>query len=181
MSATLWRITPPERAIGVAPVSTDRDQSGYCLRVSKQGAEGAERFGRYLSEFLARSSRFANASAFADAAGISRSAVSRWVNGKERPAAGALPKIAPLMGVTADQLFAIAYPELANEGTQPIPVPSPPDVPPAIKKLELLSEAQQKIVAGVIEEFLAANEARPSRRRRPAADTGRSDDERRAI
>lgn len=148
------------------------------MRVSKQGAE---RFGQYLSEFIARSSRFANASAFAAEAGVSPSAVSRWIRGRERPAAEALPKIAPLMGVSATQLFAIAYPELVDEAdTRPIPVPDS-DIPPAIRRSTLLTEDQQKVVAGVIEQFLAANEARPPRRRRPAADTGRSDDERTAI
>lgn len=53
------------------------------------------------------------------------------------------------------------------------------DVPPAIKKLELLSDAQQKLVESVIDELLAASQAKPRTRRR--SDTGRSDDERRAI
>lgn len=138
--------------------------------------QGAERFGQYLAEFIARSSRFANASAFAAEAGVSPSAVSRWLRGKERPAADALPKIAPLIGVSATQLFAIAYPEQADEmDTQPI---APAGFEQALAETNL-TEDQKQVMRAIHDQFVAANSAKAAPRRRRTGT--RSGDEHQAM
>lgn len=102
--------------------SPDGDPPRYDLRMSKQGAEA---FGTYLAKFIARSGRFPDATTFARAANVSPSAVSRWINGKDRPSVGTLEKIAPHMRVTVAELVAIAYPE--NNGNGPAPEPAATD------------------------------------------------------
>lgn len=97
--------------------SPDCTAPGYRLRMSKRGAE---EFGTFLASFISRSGRFPDATTFARTAEISPSAVSRWINGKDRPSAANLQKIAPLIGKTPTELFAIAYPEEAAGGdTEP--------------------------------------------------------------
>jgi transcriptional regulator with XRE-family HTH domain len=81
-------------------------RAGYGLRVSKDGAEA---FGRYLASWVA-GSRYSTPTDFARDAGVSPSAVSRWIGGKERPTPRMLERIAPKMGVAVSDLVAIAYP-----------------------------------------------------------------------
>jgi transcriptional regulator with XRE-family HTH domain len=88
------------------------------------GKQGADQFGRYMASYIAQSDRFPHATALARAAGISPAAVSRWINGKERPSPRLLEKLGPVMGVDAAELFAIAYPEIAgSESGPPEPLP----------------------------------------------------------
>jgi transcriptional regulator with XRE-family HTH domain len=84
----------------------------YRLRVSKQGTDA---FGQYLANFLAHSTTYASASEFARDAGVSPSAVSRWINRKERPTPRLLERIAPKMGTSPADLIRLAYPESAAE------------------------------------------------------------------
>jgi transcriptional regulator with XRE-family HTH domain len=154
MSAIAERLpgAAKSRALG-SGLSPGRDQTSYRLRMSKRGAE---EFGKYLANFIARSGRFPDATTFARAANVSPSAVSRWVNGRERPSPAALQKIAPHVGVTSQQLFAIAYPERAT-GTAPEPeVTDPriaelaamvaPDSPLSVEEREMLLVIVDRII-----------------------------------
>lgn len=107
---------------------------GYCLHVSKQGAQA---FGEYLANFIAHSGRYPNATAFAIAVGVNPAAVSRWINAKERPAPRSLEKLAPHMGVSVQNLFAIAYPEESAD----VALPDLPELHPLARDInQILSD-----------------------------------------
>lgn len=85
---------------------------------------GAKAFGDYFAYALARTS-YPTPTAFARAAKVSASGVSRWVNGQQRPSPRLLGRIAPLLppkeGSDAKHadvrdLIAIAYPEGVRDG-----------------------------------------------------------------
>lgn len=143
------------------------DQSSYRLRMSKQGAE---EFGTYLANFIARSGRFPDATTFARAAGISPSAVSRWVNGRERPSPTALQKIAPHIGTTPRELFAIAYPELSGDAA-----PEPAATEPVLAELAAmldpgspLSDEDRETIRTLVDRVIDSWRKQMRGRRRPA-------------
>lgn len=83
----------------------------YRLRVSKGSDLPA--FPEWLTAAI--EARYETDSAFARAAGVSPSAVSRWTKGELRPTPKILERIAPALGVSAQTLSAIAYPELGSD------------------------------------------------------------------
>lgn len=170
MTASASAIASFPRAVGRASVPTDRNQPGYGLLVSKQGAT---KFGEFLDNFLRKNTgRFPDARAFAASAGVSEAAVSRWRHGVDRPNANALAKIAPLVGVRVRDLFALAYPE-HDDDEAPVALPTFEEYLASLG----LDEEQVQIIKSVHDQFVAANRARPSRR----GATRRSDDQRPAI
>jgi transcriptional regulator with XRE-family HTH domain len=129
---------------------------GYRLRVSKQGTDA---FGQYLANFLAHSTTYASASEFARDAGVSPSAVSRWINRKERPTPRLLERIAPKMGRPPAELIRLAYPESAAEALAELAVahePHPlaaeidrmlsPDSPVPAEDRQLLEALLERVV-----------------------------------
>jgi len=112
---------PPTQAAAPTrlPTSPGQVRAGYGLRVSKDGAVA---FGRYLANWIA-SSRYPTATDFARDAGVSPSAVSRWLSGKERPTPRKLEQIAPKMGVKVSDLVGIAYSDIDHDAQELPEVP----------------------------------------------------------
>jgi transcriptional regulator with XRE-family HTH domain len=100
-------------------------KDGVTLTPEEAQIAGAKAFGEYFTNALARTP-FKNPTAFARAAKVSPAAVSRWVNGQQRPTPRLLARIAPLVPredgeghVDARDLVAIAYPEGVPDGSVP--------------------------------------------------------------
>ena len=88
----------------------------YRLQVGKD--QKLPSFPEWLSGAIA--ARYDSDSAFARAAGVSPSVVSRWTKGDLTPTPRFLEKIAPALGVSKTTLTAIAYPGLSGEQVEPI-------------------------------------------------------------
>lgn len=113
---------------------TGRTRRPYAFPVGKDGVvmdaaeaqvQGAKAFGEYFANALARTT-YPNPTTFARAAKVSPAAVSRWVNGQQRPSPRLMEKIAPFLPGPVDghadvrDLIAIAYPEGIGDGTAPV-------------------------------------------------------------
>jgi transcriptional regulator with XRE-family HTH domain len=105
--------------------------------MSKQGAEA---FGRYLAEFVARSGRFRDRTSLGRAAGVDPSSMSRYIRGEQRPDLKTLRKLAPIMGATTNELIAIAYPEDTGE-VEPLLV----EVDPLVSELAAMLAADSPL------------------------------------
>jgi transcriptional regulator with XRE-family HTH domain len=114
----------------------------YCLRVSK------DRPLPTFPEFLAQAidARFDSDSAFARAAGVSPSAVSRWVKGELRPTPPMLERISRALGINVNTLSAIAYPELAAAPEMTYEPPAAQH--PLVRELERLLAEDSPVPAG---------------------------------
>ncbi len=107
---------------------------------------------------------YPNPSAFARAAGVSPSAVSRWLSGELRPTPKTLERIAGALKVPPKILSVIAYPELATADAAANYV-APARVHPLVKNLaQLLAEDSpvpeverdtlERVVESVIQPYL---------------------------
>ena len=125
-------------------------------------------FPEFLAEMIA--ALFPNPSAFAKAAGVSPSAVSRWLSGELRPTPKTLERLAGPLQTPIATLTAIAYPELAIQNGAPRPV-APVPVHPLVRDLaRLLAEDSpvpsterdtlERVVESVIQPYLRHLKAR---------------------
>lgn len=107
---------------------------------------------------------YPNPSAFARAAGVSASAVSRWLSGELRPTPKTLERIAGALKVPTATLSAIAYPELATGDAVPTYV-APARVHPLVRNLEALldpastlspmeRDTLERLVGAVVQPYL---------------------------
>jgi transcriptional regulator with XRE-family HTH domain len=101
--------------------------------------------------------------AFARAAGISSSVVSRWLNGQVRPDVPLLERVAPYLGAKLSTLVRIAYPEI-DEG---IPIEEAVPLHPLAAELQrrlgpqsTLPDAEQEILARIVDSVLAPYRSR---------------------
>lgn len=116
------RLSAPLGQIPRPRPSPDRDHPRYRLHMSKQGAAA---FGAYLANFIAHSGRFPNPTALAREAGVHPAALSRYINGHDRPSPRTLEKLAPCIGASVADLVAIAYPEHRGEPAGPAATADP--------------------------------------------------------
>lgn len=124
----------------------------YRLHVSKD--QEVPSFPEWLAEVIA--ARYDSDSAFARAAGVSPSVVSRWTKGDLTPTPRFLEKIAPALGVSKTTLTAIAYPGLASE---PVVAPREErpihalarDVDRLLGEESPVPEAERATLAGLLE------------------------------
>jgi transcriptional regulator with XRE-family HTH domain len=124
----------------------------YRLQVGKD--QELPSFPEWLASAIA--ARYDSDSAFARAAGVSPSVVSRWTRGDLTPTPRFLEKIAPALGVSATTLSAIAYPGLTD---QPTPAaqeqrplhPLARDVDRLIGDESPVPEAERATLAGLLE------------------------------
>lgn len=138
----------------------------YPLRVSK--GEQLPSFPVFLAERI--EALYPNPSAFARAAGVSPSAVSRWLSGELRPTPKTLERLAAPLKTRTAILTAIAYPELAVSDSAP-DYAAPAPVHPAVRNLaRLLAEDSpvppeerdtlERVVESVIQPYLRHLKAR---------------------
>jgi transcriptional regulator with XRE-family HTH domain len=158
----------PLRGVPAPRRRVDDLGSRYGLHVSKDQADA---FQRYLATLIAESD-YPHATAFARDAGVSPSAVSRWINGKERPAPRLIPAIAAKLGRPVREMMEMAYPEI--EADAATVVPELVETDPLARELDRMLDdesplsdedrhAIRTIVDRVIEPY-----RRQMRRRRPA-------------
>lgn len=108
----------------------------YCLRVSK--GRPLPSFPEFLSAAI--DAGYDSDSAFARAAGVSPSAVSRWIKGELRPTPPMLERIAKALSVNVNTLSAIAYPELGGDENAPAYQAPAPQHPLVRELTRLLAE-----------------------------------------
>lgn len=93
----------------------------YRLRVGKDPVVPPT-FAEFLATII--EADYANDSAFAQAAGVSPSAVSRWLAGAATPTVRTLEKLARVLDVSAPDLVALAHPELRAGHVVKVPAPA---------------------------------------------------------
>jgi transcriptional regulator with XRE-family HTH domain len=158
MPTVMSRPRRQRRAIATGRERADRRVMGvnlirYRLLVSKD--REVPTFPEWLAAAI--ETRYDSDSAFARAAGVSPSVVSRWVKGELTPTPKALQKIAPALGVNATTLSAIAYPELGGElpessYQQPRPVhPLARDVDRLLGEDSPVPDAERETLASLVE------------------------------
>lgn len=102
--------------VGTAP----RPHTRYRLRVSKDRPS----FGHYLAQAI-NEQGYPTPTDFARDAGVSPSAVSKWIRNIERPSVRLMERIAPKLERDVRDLIAVAYPEGAGDEA-PAPAPHRP-------------------------------------------------------
>jgi transcriptional regulator with XRE-family HTH domain len=116
MQSTLRRPPVAKRSVRAGRQTGGRSQLHptpvrYRLRVGKEPAPT-------FPEFLAAAieADYESDSDFARAAGVSASAVSRWLAGAARPSVRMVEQIAAVLGIEASDLVGLAHPELRGNG-----------------------------------------------------------------
>jgi transcriptional regulator with XRE-family HTH domain len=158
MPTVVSRPRQQRRAVATGRERADRRVMGVNL-VRYRLLMGKDHERPTFPEWLAAAieARYDSDSAFARAAGVSPSVVSRWVKGELTPTPRALQKIAPALGVNATTLSAIAYPELGGElpessYQQPRPVhPIARDIDRLLGDESPVPEAERATLAGLLE------------------------------
>lgn len=119
-------------------------------------------FPEYLRQAIPRMG-YETPTAFARAAGISSSVVSRWLNGLVRPDVPLLERIAPHLGAKLSTLVRIAYPEI-DEG---LPTEAASTLHPLAAELQrrlgpqsTLPEDQQEVLTRIVDSILAPYRSR---------------------
>lgn len=97
-------------------------------------------FGQYLAEAIAERG-YPTPTDFARDAGVSASAVSKWVRNIERPSVRLLERVAPKLGRDVRELVALAYPEGIDGEAPPVIVTTrPASHPLALELGRMLAE-----------------------------------------
>lgn len=131
----------------------------YRLRVGKT-------FPELLSEAI--ESWYASDSDFARRAGVSSSAVSRWIAGLAVPTVPTLEKIAPYLRLPAAALIAVAYPGTGSVAADPTAVPIHPlavDVDRLLSEESPLPEDERATLATLLEHVISPYRRHLRRRR----------------
>lgn len=84
-------------------------------------SRAGDSFGAYLKEAI-RAARFPTPTHFARAAGTDPSVVLRWLSGEQRPTIRSIERIAPVLGLSINEIVVAAYPDRVGAGpAQPAP------------------------------------------------------------
>ena len=86
-------------------------------------------FGGYLKEAI-QAARFPTPTHFARAAGTDPSVVLRWLSGEQRPTIRSIERIAPVLGLSINEIVVAAYPDRVGG-----PQPQPPATHPLVHEL----------------------------------------------